>query len=83
MKKIVATKFSLKIDVIDTDFAFQATQVTPKAPRFSGFDDDTGLIRRPDLDRNVLRHLFKKKCEREEREKAARAQLQVKQDKAI
>jgi len=55
----------------------QATQGTPKAPRFSGFDDDTGLIRRPDLDRNVLRHLFKKKCEREEREKAARAQLQA------
>ena len=49
----------------------------PKAPRFSGFDDDTGLIKRPDLARDVIRHLFKKKVEREAAERLARAQWQA------
>ena len=55
------------------------TQVSQqlKAPRFSGFDDDTGLIKRPDLARDVIRHLFKKKCEREQAERLARAQWQA------
>ena len=39
---------------------------------FSRFDDETGEIHNPRIDRNALRHLFTKKTERERLEKQQR-----------
>ena len=40
--------------------------------RTSRFDDETGELHNPRIDRNALRHLFSKKAERERQEKEQR-----------
>ena len=46
-----------------------------KRPRPSRFDDETGELHNPRIDRNALRHLYRKKAQLEDREKEARENI--------